>query len=306
MNSYDSLKQYLSEGRSKVDRPLPGRSTRLHLRDNESLAIRYHNTDVVTWHPDGSCVLQSGGYQTVTTKARFNEYMPAGWTVYQEAGIWYLQSHTPDYWKGPTYLYQDGITIHGDGTVTGAGTKEQAERKADLAKQINTYCSAFMDALFSGEVPAPSGGDCWHCAMRIGKGETQTGTLHRDGTLTNQASMGPAASGKTWGEHQNEANPYWKQYRDWQAMNALDLLRGGDGIPEPENHLISHLDEPYYVPSLLLRAGEVMGISIAAKQCLTELWTTGTVQSEWFGGIARDQLKSALRRYLRLQLGIGS
>lgn len=57
-----------------------------------------------------------------------------------------------------------------------------------------------MEALVNGEVPAPSSGDCWYCSMRKAAGEIRTGVLHEDGTMTNQAQVGPAVNGKALGE----------------------------------------------------------------------------------------------------------
>jgi len=45
-------------------------------------AVRLHGTDVVTLHPDGSYTLDSGGWQTPTTKERINRFAPvAVWAV---------------------------------------------------------------------------------------------------------------------------------------------------------------------------------------------------------------------------------
>jgi hypothetical protein len=51
-----------------------------------SYAVRLHDTDVVTLHPDGSQTLNSGGWRTVTTKDRINAYSIAG--VWSERGEW--------------------------------------------------------------------------------------------------------------------------------------------------------------------------------------------------------------------------
>lgn len=41
------------------------------------MAVRLHNTDVVTYHPDGTATLYTGGWMTVTTKDRINAWSPA-------------------------------------------------------------------------------------------------------------------------------------------------------------------------------------------------------------------------------------
>ena len=43
----------------------------------QSIDIRYHDTAVVTIHPDGCYTLRTGGYLTATTMRRIAEYSPA-------------------------------------------------------------------------------------------------------------------------------------------------------------------------------------------------------------------------------------
>jgi hypothetical protein len=74
-----------------------GRNGRKKLQNNtyleqrgEDFAVRLHNTDVVTIHADGTCTLNTGGWDTVTTKDRINSYSPA--RVSSERGTWYIAS----------------------------------------------------------------------------------------------------------------------------------------------------------------------------------------------------------------------
>lgn len=55
----------------------------------ESVALRLHSTDILTFNRDGSVTATSGGWKTVTTKDRLNSYLPHGWRVYQDKGVWY-------------------------------------------------------------------------------------------------------------------------------------------------------------------------------------------------------------------------
>ena len=52
-----------------------------------------HKTAVVTVHPDSSMTLDTGGWETNTTKDRINAFLPGGCRVFQEDFVWYL---TPD------------------------------------------------------------------------------------------------------------------------------------------------------------------------------------------------------------------
>jgi hypothetical protein len=65
-------------------------NTHVELRGGNTFAVRYHQTDVVTYHPDGRIVLNTGGWQTVTTKARFNTFTPA--RVYSDRRQWFVST----------------------------------------------------------------------------------------------------------------------------------------------------------------------------------------------------------------------
>lgn len=75
---------YLEHGQCKANRPLAN-NTRLILKANGDVAVRLHNTDVVTYHPDGTATIYTGGWLTVTTKDRINAYAPVG--AYSTGGL---------------------------------------------------------------------------------------------------------------------------------------------------------------------------------------------------------------------------
>lgn len=83
----------------KRDSKKLGNNTYL-VRQGNSFGVRLHNTIVVTIHPDNTYTLNSGGWRTVTTKARINEYCPV--RVYQNKQNWYAGHGEPFY---------DGMTV---------------------------------------------------------------------------------------------------------------------------------------------------------------------------------------------------
>ena len=282
--NYKGAVEYLSKGRNKDDRPIgTGRNTRLQRRDNGAIAVKYSNTDVVTYLPNGDMVLESDGWLTVTTKARMNEYVE-GFRIYQEDKTWYvvkrLVGETGAFlgydWDN-SIPYADGMVLHQDGTVSGAGQMPDKKLKNAAAR----YARNYIKALAAGKVPAPSGADCWYCCMRVGAGDIQTGTLHPDGSMTNQASVGVGFSGQTLGE------------------------TGED----PSSHIRSHIEEKYYVPSLLVRAMEVFPASMAMQWALADVWGDQDEQASGYfihEKYIQRQLRSVLRRYLCRQLGFAS
>jgi hypothetical protein len=173
VQSYDTASAFLASGRNADARSTGQRATLVHRIDPERIAVQYHDTDVVTYHADGGVTLNSGGWRSQTTKERINEYAPV--YLRQERGIWYLSGDT---------VFQDGITIAADGTVTGAAPADAKQQSARLRKQITRYTRAYVAALFAGEVDAPSNGDCWYCLMKTADGNTLGEQSHNTDHLT--------------------------------------------------------------------------------------------------------------------------
>lgn len=73
----------LQGGRDKDERVV-GNNRRLIRLSDESIALRLHSTNIVTYHQDGTCTLYMGGWDTVITKRAINDYSPA--RVYSAGG----------------------------------------------------------------------------------------------------------------------------------------------------------------------------------------------------------------------------
>lgn len=136
-----------------------GNNTVEYCRVNGDKVLRLHLTDIITWKSNGDIVLSSGGWRTVTTKARLNEFLPNWAYVWQENSIWFLHNKQFD----KILPFEDGITMHADGTMSGHGV--HVDRLKALGKDIKAYVKGYMEAMFAGDVPTPSGGDCWDCAL---------------------------------------------------------------------------------------------------------------------------------------------
>jgi hypothetical protein len=150
------------QGRNK-DRRKVGNNTYAERRDDGSIAIRLHATDIVTVSPTGLLILESGGWRTVTTKDRINQYLPAGYSLYVNRGIWYLQCP-----NGDTLNYADGMTIDYDNTPRGYALPDPIGDKI-LRKQISGYAKLCAEAV---PLSLPNGGDCWYCYLRGEDGRT--------------------------------------------------------------------------------------------------------------------------------------
>jgi hypothetical protein len=60
------------------------------IRHGNAIAVRYHNTDIVTYFEDGTIIVNNGGYMTVTTNKRLNLFLPPGFRVMQKNWQMYL------------------------------------------------------------------------------------------------------------------------------------------------------------------------------------------------------------------------
>ncbi len=110
--------------------------------------------------------------------------------------------------------------------------------------QIRQYAEKFIKALKAGEVPLPSGGDCWFCLM--GNDE-----------------------GKTWGE-----------------------------VSGDTSHLVEHIEEDYFVPSLLVRAVEKHGPTPRALSAMRD----SMKPEEYTGEVVCKIIEDALVDYMFDQL----
>ena len=145
-----------NERLGKRDRRKVANNTYLERRDDSTIALRLHATDVVTFRP-GTITLDSGGWRTVTTKDRLNYALP----VWAKAGTWYVGS---DYDRSAAYVYADGVTFTEAGELVGEEAADPSAEAAALKREISKFAKLCADTLADG-MNAPSGGDCWFCSM---------------------------------------------------------------------------------------------------------------------------------------------
>lgn len=84
---------------------------------------------------------------------------------------------------------------------------------------------------------------------------------------------------------------------------VTDMVSGK--VSRDPDHILSHLEESYFVPRLVFNALEASGGSQAAKStvyCLTHSRTDGI----WPEGIVRPQIRKTIRRYVSRQLGLAA
>ena len=125
--------------------------------ENGSSSIRFHNTDIITFNPDNTIVLNSGGYRTITTKERINKFAPVN--IFQKNGLWYLANNNnyPHNFDD-AYLFYDNCIINNEGKLLSKplNNEKTIVKVKKLKKQINDYCNLIT----KDNLPYPDNGDC--------------------------------------------------------------------------------------------------------------------------------------------------
>jgi hypothetical protein len=122
--TYITALSKIQGGRDKITRKIE--SNTYLIKKQNYIALKLHGTEVIMFYPDDSFSLSSGGWETVTTKDRINNYCPLG-HIYQERNQWYYVL------RNNIYKFESGMKISADGVVTGhGGLKEVKERRRSV------------------------------------------------------------------------------------------------------------------------------------------------------------------------------
>lgn len=70
------------------------RNTWAILHPDGDIGIRLHATDIITIHPNNTLTVDNGGWDTMVTMARLNDYLPAGWGIFTHQGEWFWYVRT--------------------------------------------------------------------------------------------------------------------------------------------------------------------------------------------------------------------
>lgn len=101
MNHAEAIK--MVKGKRNTNRRKVGNNTYAEILHDNSVGIMLHNTYVVKIHEDNTYTLQTGGWQTVTTKDRINQYSPV--RVYQRNYEWFVKIN------GKEYPFMEGMVV---------------------------------------------------------------------------------------------------------------------------------------------------------------------------------------------------
>lgn len=92
-------------GKRNANRRKVGNNTYAEMLPDGSVGILLHSTYVVKIHPDNTYTLQTGGWQTLSTKDRINEFAPV--RIYQHKYQWFVVQ------RGRELPFVDGMVVEG-------------------------------------------------------------------------------------------------------------------------------------------------------------------------------------------------
>lgn len=98
-----------------------------------AIAAQLHSTDVITFYEDGRIEVSTGGWDTVTTRDRINNYLDKPWHVFGERGATILSNYRWYAGQDNEYKRQGSVEvvlgnramILPDGTVEGGDSAEE-------------------------------------------------------------------------------------------------------------------------------------------------------------------------------------
>lgn len=141
IRTYAAAAAWLGE---RDDRTLYLKATRLQERTLTTIAVRYHDTDVVTYRDDGWIMLRAGGWFTNTTVARMEAFAPVRIV---RRGRWWVYPHLPDTtpaWS-TSHAFAEHMRIRAltdqlevEGALDPATVKREDTHNANVRKRVNS------------------------------------------------------------------------------------------------------------------------------------------------------------------------
>lgn len=129
------------QGRCKTRRKLANNTwahrSYIFSSDKSAIFLLYHNTNILRFDPNGDIIVNVGHWFTVTTKQRLNRYLPLPYGVWSQKGVWMVCGH-----NGPVAVFNNGMVIHPDGTISNAQSFIEWQHEQDNIKRMNRAMAA--------------------------------------------------------------------------------------------------------------------------------------------------------------------
>ena len=83
-------------------------NTYLERKPDDSISVRFHNTDIVNYKPDGTGTFSMGGWPTISTRSRMSDHISGDWRVYSESYKKHGEEAPDLWWDMPGNQYGGG------------------------------------------------------------------------------------------------------------------------------------------------------------------------------------------------------
>lgn len=197
-----------------------GNNTWLERLNDDEIGLRLHNTYVLRAHKNGAVTAHTGGWNTVTTRARLNEYAPPGVRFYSDRGRLMVSK------LGRSIPFQEGMNVDEDKPFLDA--PEPKVRKPKPKPQTPLF-DAIPDAKLAAR-KAPEGGYVWRGMYYPGgkflpaPSETQPITYESGSDKKEQLDYDPEVwSGR---EEADKWNAHAEQIKGGQGRAELTTPKG--------------------------------------------------------------------------------
>lgn len=210
----DGLTRLAGKNQKKLEN-----NTWLVVVNQTTLGIKLHETIVVYIFNNGHYQYQTGGWQTLTTKERINHYGPLG--IHQEKGIWYIGKH----------IFADGVLMDSDGKVLNEEILRSPSEVQDKKRRLDLLVKHYIKGF--GEHVTQNGLQTTLDKKPVEKSPWEIGLLTNDDA---PHLLAPGAGDC------------------WACWYGLDDHTTSNKEPVGVQHLIEHVTEDYFVPSLLWKA----------------------------------------------------
>ncbi len=134
-------------------------NTFLYKTEEGREVIRLHLTDIFERMPDGRIKVTSGGWKTMTTKARLNDALRSyGYRLDSDKGVWKVSN------GADRVPFIDGMILP---DAFSGEARAQAQAHADAQAALKRDIKRFVTkTIVTGQpLPLPGSGDCWYCMM---------------------------------------------------------------------------------------------------------------------------------------------
>jgi hypothetical protein len=173
VNTYFDFDRELHRGSYREGEPIERRKIANNTyaeRRGDDIAVRLHATDILTYHPDETVTFDTGGWFTVTTKARFNDYAPSGVRFYSVKGVWYVSQYGQQ-----LGVYTDGLTLPTAGDIdpwdADPATADALAKDEATKRDIERYLRGLTPERWAEVVEYARShevlGDCLYCQIEF-------------------------------------------------------------------------------------------------------------------------------------------